>query len=428
MKNISFILTLLISASICSGTTDAQWIQQNSGTSQRLTDVVMLDTATAIAVGHDYTILRTTDAGTTWNDGPGPPAFVMTWNGISFFDAAHGIIVGDHGNCLTTSNGGISWMRRFIPAVQNHCLSALCIGPAGFFAGDDSGYVYFSSDTGSTWTTEKISVWPIRSLFTYRGPTTMGAPILALTPYSLCTRDLNPPFAWSEAILTNFQGLGSEAADADFCNRGGAGFIVGVHGDWRAAPTIVRKPLGDTAWNDIPIDIMRDGILLGVSAPSENVIFACGSSGMIFKSSDGGDSWIDQSRPTSRTINAIFFYDETHGVAVGDSGLILFTSNGGVTVIEVPEDPFPAKFTLEQNYPNPFNPGTTISFTLPSRSFVTLKVFDLVGREVATIASETLSAGNYTRQWHAEGVPTGVYFYRLTAGSLGRTKKMLVLK
>jgi hypothetical protein len=85
-------------------------------------------------------------------------------------------------------------------------------------------------------------------------------------------------------------------------------------------------------------------------------------------------------------------------------------------------------YSLSQNYPNPFNPSTTISFRLPSKSFVSLKVFDIMGREVATIASEELSAGAYTRQWNAAKLSSGIYFYRLQAGNYLETKKLILLK
>jgi hypothetical protein len=88
----------------------------------------------------------------------------------------------------------------------------------------------------------------------------------------------------------------------------------------------------------------------------------------------------------------------------------------------------PTKFSLKQNYPNPFNPTTTISFSLPSKSFVSLKVFDLIGREVATIVSEEMSAGNYTKQWNAAALTSGIYFYRLQSGTFTETKKLVLLK
>jgi hypothetical protein len=88
----------------------------------------------------------------------------------------------------------------------------------------------------------------------------------------------------------------------------------------------------------------------------------------------------------------------------------------------------PKEFTIFQNYPNPFNPSTMFSFNLPSRSFVSLKIFDISGKEVATILSEELPVGHYTRQWNATQLPSGTYFCRLQAGSLMETKKLLLIK
>jgi len=88
----------------------------------------------------------------------------------------------------------------------------------------------------------------------------------------------------------------------------------------------------------------------------------------------------------------------------------------------------PAGIVLQQCYPNPFNPLTNISFTLPTRSFVTLKIFDLLGREVATLVSEEMSAGSYSKQWNAANRSTGIYFYRLQAGAVTETKKLVLVK
>jgi photosystem II stability/assembly factor-like uncharacterized protein len=88
----------------------------------------------------------------------------------------------------------------------------------------------------------------------------------------------------------------------------------------------------------------------------------------------------------------------------------------------------PKVFALSQNYPNPFNPLTKISLSLPSKSFVSLKIFDLLGREVETLISEELSAGSYVRQWNAINMPSGIYFYRLQADSFIETKKLILLK
>ena len=88
----------------------------------------------------------------------------------------------------------------------------------------------------------------------------------------------------------------------------------------------------------------------------------------------------------------------------------------------------PGTVLLGQNYPNPFNPSTTIPFSLPSRAFASLKVFEAIGREVVTIVSGELPAGSYSRQWNAANMSSGVYYYRLQAGAYAATKKMIFLK
>lgn len=88
----------------------------------------------------------------------------------------------------------------------------------------------------------------------------------------------------------------------------------------------------------------------------------------------------------------------------------------------------PLEFTLYQNYPNPFNPITTISFSLPLRSFVSLKIFDLLGREVEQLVLKELPAGTQSYQWNASKFSSGIYFYRLHAGTFTKTKKFILLK
>jgi subtilisin family serine protease len=88
----------------------------------------------------------------------------------------------------------------------------------------------------------------------------------------------------------------------------------------------------------------------------------------------------------------------------------------------------PAEFSLEQNYPNPFNPSTVITFTIPQTSFVTLKVFDLLGREVKTLVEGTRVEGRYSVVFDAEGFPSGTYFYQLKSGSSTATRKLTLVK
>jgi hypothetical protein len=92
------------------------------------------------------------------------------------------------------------------------------------------------------------------------------------------------------------------------------------------------------------------------------------------------------------------------------------------------DETLPQEFSLSQNYPNPFNPTTSFEFRVSSFEFVSLKVLDVLGREVATLVQEQRQPGAYAVRWNASGLPSGVYFYRLHAGNFVDTKKMILAK
>lgn len=92
------------------------------------------------------------------------------------------------------------------------------------------------------------------------------------------------------------------------------------------------------------------------------------------------------------------------------------------------EEKVPADFALLQNYPNPFNPSTQITFSLPERSNVTLKIFDILGKEIATLVNETKSAGTYNVNFDASKLSSGVYIYSIQAGDFAESRKMLLMK
>ena len=178
-------------------------------------------------------------------------------------------------------------------------------------------------------------------------------------------------------------------------------------------------------------------------------------------SNDGGDTWTAPvkltntptisevfptlGKPLETTGNAdeyryhlVYMEDHLPGTWVfeeNDPGLAqwvyltdLFNIDEGVVGI-ADENVISAKsFALEQNYPNPFNPRTTIVFTLDKKSDVKLTIFNILGQEVATLVDEVRNAGNYPVIWDASNVASGVYFYKLSAGDLTHTKKMVLLK
>ena len=99
-----------------------------------------------------------------------------------------------------------------------------------------------------------------------------------------------------------------------------------------------------------------------------------------------------------------------------------------IVSVKEKQNSLPVNCVLYQNYPNPFNPGTTIQFSLPHTSFVTLKVYNILGEEVSTLVAEKLSAGNYHVEWDASGFVSGVYYYRLKTEQFVETRKLILLK
>ena len=100
----------------------------------------------------------------------------------------------------------------------------------------------------------------------------------------------------------------------------------------------------------------------------------------------------------------------------------------GATAVERVEDGVPTSFALEQNYPNPFNPTTNIRFSLEATKAISLKIIDVLGREVATLVDQMLAPGTYTVRWNASSFPSGVYFYSIRAGALLETRRMILTK
>ncbi len=130
---------------------------------------------------------------------------------------------------------------------------------------------------------------------------------------------------------------------------------------------------------------------------------------------------------------AIITWDDSRNSATNSTDIYAQRVNangtlGGTTSVNENDHSLPTTFALEQNYPNPFNPTTTIRFGLLNAAFVTLKIFNLLGQEVATLVNEKREAGQHSVQWNARDLASGVYFYRLLAGSFLETKKLILIK
>jgi hypothetical protein len=200
------------------------------------------------------------------------------------------------------------------------------------------------------------------------------------------------------------------------------GWVVG--GSWvvRSNGIILKTTDGGTNW--LSQTIGTGNLLQSVHFTDQNAGWAVGVSGTILKLPSG----TSQTSGTTEDLKSVYFNDQNTGWAVGENGTILNTTNGGVTFMEEGIGELPNSYNLTQNYPNPFNPKTTIKYDIPELSFVTLKVFDVLGREVITSVNEEKPVGNYETKFDATSLPSGIYFYRLQGGSFVETKKMVLLK
>ena len=124
-----------------------------------------------------------------------------------------------------------------------------------------------------------------------------------------------------------------------------------------------------------------------------------------------------------KTADSLIVVDTSTGIlTILAEGPVLRVTDMSGSTVEVPE------FALIQNYPNPFNPATSITYSVAARSQVTLRIYDLLGREVVTLVDEVKSPGEYIARWASGDHPTGVYFCRMTAGRYNGIRKMLVVK
>jgi len=140
------------------------------------------------------------------------------------------------------------------------------------------------------------------------------------------------------------------------------------------------------------------------------------------------DSFYDFEVPIISSFQCkIKIVDESNELIFDESDSV-FTIDYFVLVEDYFGDDIPTKYDLIQNFPNPFNPSTTIYYTIPQLSFVTLKVYDVLGNEVTTLINEEKPAGIYEVEFKGDGLTSGIYFYRLTAGKFTTTKKMVILK
>jgi|GEM_PF-4818603 len=149
--------------------------------------------------------------------------------------------------------------------------------------------------------------------------------------------------------------------------------------------------------------------------------------GVLLKTTTGGSKWEPYLSDLAGPLKSIYL-NGNNAWAVGERGLVIRTTNAGLTWVDDNGNIDPDNYSLEQNYPNPFNPATVIRWYLPHSEKVKLTVYDALGREAIVLIDEAQTAGVHKTTFYAGNFPSGVYYYQLKSGSFTETKKMLLIK
>ena len=202
-----------------------------------------------------------------------------------------------------------------------------------------------------------------------------------------------------------------------------ASTLTGWAAGWNG--TIIKTTNGGASWM-----IQSSGTInyfKSIHLTNANTGWMVGELGVTLKTSNGGINWVSQTSGTNKELQSIHFVNEFTGWVVGQYGLVLKTTNGGSVYISQINNNVPYKFYLYQNYPNPFNPNTKVKFQIAELSDVKLVVYDVLGREVATLVNESLKAGTYEVEFDGRELPSGVYFYKLVSDGFVDVKKMVLI-
>ena len=415
----------------------AQWIVQDTSHNKTLYCVYFSDENNGWICG-DQTISRTTNSGLDWFDTGNNSRLDHVFYSMSFADADSGYacgvkIIPDFDPTLTkylpsyakTGNCGDSWTFPTSWGSSQGRWRGVC------FVNDNTGWLagYMGSSGVLYKTTSGINNFDFQSnflkqLFSCCFIDESNGWVCGKDGYISRTTDGGE--SWNDLNTETELNLYSvKFIDSTY------GFAVGYKSDYSEG-IVLRTTDGGENWQS---QILQVRMLNSVFIIDKDIAWISGSEettegnkGIILYSSNGGSNWETQyTSETSSAIYSIHFIDASFGWAVGASGEILKTTTGGITSIHR-ETSIITSFNLSQNYPNPFNPTTTIKYSVIKESFVTIKIYNVLGKEINTLVNEKKSAGNYSVNFNGSNLPSGIYFYRMKAGNFVSTKKFVLLK
>lgn len=398
-----------------------QWNQLTTGTTADLRSLFFLNPNTGYSCGASGTVIKTTNGGINWsslNSG-----LSDNLNSIYFLTPQTGYACGNAGKIIYTSNGGLNWIAAQSSVTDN------LFSIQGNFCTGSNGNLLVTTNGGINW---QVSAGGFLS--TYYGITSLSASTAAACGVNtifqpLIARTTNGGINWS---YSSFYLNGNEGNLRDIIYLNSSSMLA-VSNVWDGTGGISFSSNSGVNWSTQLFSLPLNSIDMAGSFG-----FSAGLQGYVLKTTDQGISW--QQSQTGLTVNfrCADIIDSLNAYICGDGGVIIKTTNGGITFIQPISNNTPEKFSLSQNYPNPFNPSTTIRFSIPllrgvsgeagRGMFTLLKIYDILGNEIETLVNQSIAPGTYSVEWNAANYPSGVYFYTLSSGDFRQTYKMVLIK
>ncbi len=355
---------------------------------------------------------RTTNAGLNWQI---TQFTEVSADDICFLDNNTGYVscwTAGHGSfIIKTTNGGVNWISQdTLPAsffkVKFYDYNT------GFIAAKYSG-IYKTTNGGNNWFSQTGTNWHEPSCLYF-----LDADNWFVCDWSnKINKTTNGGINWT---VLDFSNIGFKSSSLFFINSN-TGFSGSFNGN------IFKTTNAGYNWNmisnNIPCYYIYD-----IKFLNSNTGFICGTDG-IFKTTDGGYHWFSSPISVSSYWFALSFININTGYVSGEEGRIYKTTNGGSVFVANISSEVPDKFELGQNYPNPFNQFSILNFKCKIKSMVSLKVFDVTGREVQTLVNEVLAPGTYQVRFDGSGLASGLYYYSMSIdGKQTAVKKMVMVK
>ncbi len=394
------------------------WTSQTSGVTTSLNTVSTVNTDVGWIGGNGGVVLRTTNAGTTWTNVTGAPIGTSDVYAICGIDANTCLVSTSPSATFVyrTTNGGTTWTQVFTQTGGFIDDIKFKDATNGIMYGDPVGArwsLWKSTDAGATWDSTGMYLPQAGTEAGWNNAMWVdGNKVWFGTNNTRVYYSTNSGSSWSFGATT-----GSANTYSVAFNGSGTGFT---------GQTIALKST-DGGGNWATVTLAGTGTVYSFNNVSDRFWYDRGSS--IYYSNDNGANFASQYTGTGTYQAMSLKLDGTTirgwsvtsagGIAMYNETLIGITNN---------QTGVPSNYLLSQNYPNPFNPTTKINFSLPKSGAVSLRVYDVLGNEVATIVSGNLNAGSYTIDWNASQYASGVYFYRLQSGNFTQTKKMILVK